>query len=167
MENEIWKEYPNDSNYSVSNLGRVKVKARISKTGSKLKGKIINISKSKHGYLKANINKKSRSVHQLVAETFLNHKPCGFEMVVNHIDFDRTNNLVSNLEIVTTRKNANRKHLKSASEYVGVSLAKGSTRWRSRILINRKYKHLGYFKCELAAAYAYQVALKELHVRCV
>tara|TARA_R110001606_G_scaffold115702_4_gene244090 strand:- start:2390 stop:2893 length:504 start_codon:yes stop_codon:yes gene_type:complete len=164
MQNEIWKEYPANTDYSVSSLGRVKVKARVSKDGRELKGKLIGVSVGDHGYLRVNINKKCRRIHQLVAETFLGHTPCGFKLVVNHIDFNKKNNRVDNLEIVTTRENGNRKHLKSASKYVGVSLSKGTNRFRSRILINKKYKHLGYFDCELAASNSYQTALKELEM---
>ena len=167
MENEIWKEYPNNSNYVISNLGRVYSKPRLSKAGHKLKGKILSESKDKYGYIVVSINSRPRYKHQLVAETYLGHKPCGYKLVVNHINFDILDNKVDNLEIVTARENSNRKHLKSSSEFVGVSWYNQNNKWKATITINGKQKHLGYFKCELAAADAYQVALKELHVRCV
>ena len=41
--------------------------------------------------------RKVRRIHQLVAMAFLGHVPCGFKLVVNHIDLDRLNSV---LEIV-------------------------------------------------------------------
>ena len=164
MQNEIWKEYPNDSDFSVSNLGRVKVKARTSKDGRAFKGKILKQTLSSRKYYNVKINKYTRTAHQLVAETFLDHTPCGYKLVVNHINFNKLDNRVSNLEIVTARENTNKKHLKSSSEFVGVYWNKKAERWTSEITINGSKKYLGRFKCELAAANAYQTALKELHV---
>jgi len=167
MENEIWKQYPANSNYSVSNLGRVKVKDRIGEDGRKLKARYLNEWKDKEGYFTVAICRKPRHKHQLVAETFLGHKPCGYKLVVNHKNFDKVDNRVSNLEIVTNRENTNRKHLKSSSKHTGVSWSNQIGKWKAQIQINGKIKYLGIFKCELAAADAYQTALKELHVRCV
>lgn len=42
-------------------------------------------------------------VHVLVAHAFIGPKPLGRE--INHIDYDHTNNLPSNLEYVTTLEN--------------------------------------------------------------
>lgn len=164
MENEIWKEYPANTGYLVSSLGRVKTKTRISNRGRILKGLTLKQQINSHGYLAVKIVRSKRVVHQLVAETFLGHKPCGFKLVVNHIDFNKKNNRVDNLEIVTTRENTNKKHLKSSSRYTGVDYQKTAKKWRARILIDKKSKALGYFKCELAAAHAYQIALKQLYV---
>ena len=163
MENEIWKEYPANSDYSVSSLGRVYSNPRLSKAGHKRKGIYLKPTLDA-GYLKVKIGGKNRTVHQLVAETFLGHKPCGYKLVVNHINFDGTDNRLSNLEIVTQRENANQKHLKSSSKYIGVSWSKEKSKWHAQIKIDGSTKYLGRFKCELAAAHAYQVALKQLHV---
>lgn len=103
---------------------------------------------------------KQRDVHQLMAETFLDHVPCGFKLVVNHINFDKKDNRLENLEIITTRENCNMKHLNSSSKHVGVYWGKNDKKWRATILINKKPIHLGSFKDEEEASEFYQNALK-------
>jgi len=111
------------------------------------------------GYEVVHINGKISYVHRLVAECFLNHKRCGFELVVNHIDFNKTNNKLDNLEIVTNRENSNKKHLKSSSKYIGVYWSGLNNKWRASISINSRNKHLGLFTDELEASKAYQKEL--------
>jgi len=145
--------------YKVSNLGRVK-SLKFNKE------KILKMSFATGGYCIVSLSKdgvvKMRTVHQLVAETFLGHTPCGMKLVVNHIDFDKTNNKVSNLEIVTSRENSNQKHLKSSSKYIGVSWNKPAKKWIANIWINGKKKNLGRFTNEIDASNAYQLKLSEI-----
>jgi hypothetical protein len=171
MNKEIWRPVIGyEGIYEVSNLGRVKSLERIvernngrNKTINEkiLKGRInsdryFNIDLCNKGVIK------TKTIHQLVAESFLNHKPCGMKLVVNHINFDRTDNRVENLEIVTARENANKKHLKSTSKYTGVAWYKTSKKWLASIYINGKSKHLGLFTDEYEAHLAYQSALSQL-----
>ena len=167
---EVWKDIENyEGLYQVSSLGRVKSLDRVVITSNKkkvrYKGRFLKQSKSNNGYLFVALSNKKISIkntHVLVAESFLGHVSKGWSLVVNHIDFDKTNNRADNLEVVTQRNNANRKHLKSSSEYTGVSWYKRDGKWVSNIVINRKLKHLGYFNNELEASNAYQKALKEI-----
>ena len=140
--------------YQISNFGNVKnCKTNLIK----------NAYLEKNGYYSITLRKngtgKTRKIHQLVAESFLNHKRCGLKLVVNHIDLDKTNNKVDNLEIITNRENCNRKHLKSSSKYIGVHWNTKDKKWKSVISINGKSKFLGYFISELEASKAYQEAL--------
>lgn len=73
------------------------------KTGSE---KLLKISTHHTGYLQVSLqdsNKKgvSKRVHRLVAEAFLGRS----ELLVNHIDFNKRNNNISNLEYVTHSEN--------------------------------------------------------------
>ena len=65
---------------------------------------IINFGNGeRNGYLRVKINGKTYSVHRLIAEAFLENLDCKSQ--VNHIDFDRGNNRVENLEWVTPSEN--------------------------------------------------------------
>ena len=140
--------------YQVSNFGNVK---------SCKNGFIMKCYLEKIGYYSIRLYNnnigKTRKVHQLVAESFLNHKRCGYKLVVNHIDLNKINNKVDNLEIVTARENSNRKHIESSSKYVGVQWNTEKRKWKSTIRINGNRNHLGYFNNELEASEAYQEAL--------
>lgn len=148
-----------EGDYQVSNLGRVKSlkhgKERILKDGY-----------SPSGYLGVVLSscgvKKSHTVHQLVAVAFLNHTCDGFILVVNHIDFNKSNNKSTNLEIITSRENTNRSHCKGTSKFIGVCFSSYHKKWLSKICINKKRIHLGYFENEIDAHLAYQEKLNQI-----
>lgn len=159
---QIWRDIPGyEGLYQVSNTGDVK-SLNYRKTG---KEKLLIQTISRVGYKNVSLYngiRRTIQVHQLVSIAFLGHKFCGYKFVINHKDFDKLNNHVDNLEIVTNRENLNRKHLKSTSQYVGVSWDKRENKWVSQIKINGKKKHLGHFRNELDASKAYQQKLKTL-----
>lgn len=159
---ENWKKIQGYENYEVSSLGRV----RSIKFG---KEKILKHAMNNRGYLYVSLCKngkaKSFRVHQLVAIAFLNHKPNGMKTVINHINFIRTDNRLENLEITTARENANQKHLKSTSKFIGVHWSKQNKKWKSSIRINRsKPIHLGHFINEEDAGEMYQLALANIEL---
>lgn len=65
--------------------------------------KYIKPQKDHKGYLYVEIGRKKYKVHRLVAKYFISN-PNNLPQV-NHIDCDKTNNNVSNLEWVTNREN--------------------------------------------------------------
>lgn len=159
MENqiEIWKDVVNQNgDYLVSNTGLIKSM----KFG---RNKYLKQFIDGRGYLAVNMyyngKQKTRNVHQLVAEAFLGHISCGMKLVINHIDFNKCNNKLENLEIVTSRENSNLKHIKSTSIYTGVSWDKKHSKWKSTIIINGKQKYLGFFDLEVKASQYYEKAL--------
>ena len=88
---------------------------------------------------------KTFDVHRLVAITFLpnpENKP-----IVDHKDRDTLNNNLDNLRWATHSENGmNKSLLKSnTSTKAGVSYDKKSDKWRVRIAINGKEKHIGCY----------------------
>ena len=156
---EVFKPVPNYPDYEVSNFGDVKSL----KYG---KERILKPAPNSNGYLQVDLRKKGerkiRKVHKLVAEAFLDHKPNGHILVINHINLNKLDNRLENLEIVTTRENTNRKHLKSTSKFTGVSWNTCKKKWLAQIYLNRNIKFLGYFKDELKASEAYQTELNNI-----
>ena len=154
---EFWVNIPNYENYQVSNLGRVK----------SLRNKIIlKQTKDGRGYYSVTIYrktiKKNINVHKIVAITFLNNKPDGTtKIVVDHINGNKKDNRLSNLQLITHRQNIS-KSKKGTSIYTGVSWSKQYQKWASRININKKDIKLGFFDDELDAFIAYKNKLKEI-----
>lgn len=93
---ECWADIPGHPNHQISTHGRVRYKntGRILKGGINQSGYHVVWLDHDHQYL----------VHRLVCETFYG-PPCDEYMQVNHIDCDRLNNHVLNLEWVTPSEN--------------------------------------------------------------
>ena len=98
MEKEIWKTIEDFPNYEVSNLGNVRNKKRgiLLKQTMGREGRYLSV------YLCNNGKENTQRVHRLVAEAFLGKHP---GMVVNHIDGDKLNNCLDNLEWCTAKEN--------------------------------------------------------------
>lgn len=112
MTEEIWKFIDEDKQrfYQISNKGNVRgVDRYINKRHGKafIKGKLLSKGIDKNGYvcISLNINGKYKTmrVHRLVANAFI-PKEEGKD-VVNHIDGDKTNNNIENLEWCTQSEN--------------------------------------------------------------
>jgi ribosomal protein L22 len=165
--NEVWKPIEGyEGIYEISSFGRVK-----SFYGKKnILGRILNPCLDGNGYPIVRLCKDKKlettTIHRLVAITFLNYKFEKGNSVVNHIDGNKTNNNLSNLEIVTQRKNLStcfrRDRNRLTSKYPGVSFDKINKKWRATVSIKRKQIFQKYFDSELEAAAAYQSKLIEL-----
>ena len=103
-QNEQWLRYQ-DSNYEVSNLGRVR---------NRNTGRMLAQTDNGYGYYYISINKKTTLVHRMVAEAFLPNP--NKEKWVNHIDCDKHNNKASNLEWCSPEYNSNYKPTKEAQK---------------------------------------------------
>lgn len=167
---EIFKDIPGyDGLYQVSNLGNVKSLPREVRCGRWTritKERILKNCKDIHGYFLVNLSQdgilKTRKIHQLVAIAFLNHTPCGHKIVVDHINDNKKDNRLENLQIITQRENAFKTQGNYSSQYKGVCWDKSRNKWMSQIKINGKKKHLGYFEKECEASVAYQNKLLSL-----
>lgn len=98
---ELWKVVEGTNGaLEISSHGRVKSNLR--------DGRILKVSADAKGYLRLRVtierNKYAFKIHRLVAEAFIpnpDNKP-----QVNHVDGDKKNNCVDNLEWVTNKENS-------------------------------------------------------------
>lgn len=113
---EIWKDIKDyEGLYQVSNLGRVKSLGRLvngsNQYGVKFqyfkKDKILKPVLDNWGYLRISLYKNTRKIakriHILVAEAFLDNQ--NNYSIINHINGDKTDNRVENLERCTQSHN--------------------------------------------------------------
>lgn len=164
---EIYKDIQGYENlYKVSNYGNIKSLFKGEDKAIVLKTSIVC------GYISCGLwnGGKGKMIknHRIVAQTFIpnpENKP-----EVNHIDGNRFNNHVSNLEWCTQRENTchrqktvNKKIKKS--KYIGVSPASECVnRWVATCLLNKKNHYLGIFGSEEEAHQAYLNFLKENNI---
>lgn len=152
---EIWKVYPNNTNYVISNMGRIK-RAKDSNPCGKhraiayKKDKILKPSISVYGYctkvLSTSDKKKQNiQIHRAVLETFVG--PCPEGMECNHKDVNPLNNNLSNLEWMTHQENANHSwvngRISIKGERIGISKLKEGEVWLiKKLLANKITLHL-------------------------
>ena len=114
---EIWKNIPNYEGYQVSNLGRVRTYNKISYTkkhGERhWKNRILKFKSKNYrtGYrvdLWKDGKPKTFLVARLVAFTFYNQDINNKQLTVDHIDGNRLNNNINNLELVSLEENIKR-----------------------------------------------------------
>ena len=123
-------DYPD---YEVSNLGNV----RNIKTGRILK------PRNNDGYYRVLLNNKNKRIHRLVALTFLPNPDNKTD--VDHIDRNRTNNVVSNLRWVSRSENC--LNTKSRDrELFGIYYREKKQKYQVVLTIDRKLKSIGYRK---------------------
>lgn len=106
---EIWKPISGwEGLYEISNHGRVKSLARLTSTGNRSVPERIlkhNVMKGYHCVTLQYAGKhKVYRVHRLVIGAFGEQQPSD-EHEVNHIDGDKANNCIENLEWVTPKEN--------------------------------------------------------------
>ena len=90
----MWKTVPVDNNYEACENGQIRDKDT---------KKIISQWKDKDGYLLVSLSRHLYRAHRIIASTFIsnpNNNP-----VVNHKDFNKSNNCVNNLEWTTYSEN--------------------------------------------------------------
>jgi len=157
--NEIWEDIKNfEGYYQVSNLGKVKSLKR----GRMLKDRILN--PNNRDYLAVclykNKNKKRITIHCLVWDVFGNQKRDCRELDVDHIDNNRFNNRIDNLQLLTHRDNCTKGKLltKKTSKYTGVCWYKSLKKWMAGISCKGYKYNLGYFNTEYEAHLIYEKA---------
>ena len=130
---ETWAPIPNHPGYEVSDAGNV----RSWKVYGPVSPRLLT-TRIEDGYLRVQLSRVSRRVHQLVLEAFVGPRPEG--MLTRHIDGDRTNNALGNLAYGTASENmrdrvdhgndpnATKTHCKNGHEYTAEN-TKIAARW--------------------------------------
>ncbi|AGH57574.1 ATPase [Pseudoalteromonas phage pYD6-A] len=166
---EIWKDIKDYENlYEISNFGRFRKHKCKLKEGREECSLLRAIGTNRDGYslvtLSKNGIKKNKTVHQLVAGAFMSNFSYGQQL--NHIDGDKTNNHIDNLECTSFSKNNAHAHAlglnpkKGKSKYHNVSIqfdkrAKNpKPKYMAAIKIDSKRHYIGSFSDEISAAKA-------------
>ena len=149
MDNEIWLPIAGYSKYNVSNFGRIK---RLDTN------KVLSSCLDKDGYLRTGITNDAGTrvkiyIHIQVAYAFLGPRLNNNEL--NHIDENKANARLDNLEYISKRENITYSAKNKVMRYV--TLHKG--RYQSSLFHNGKTIYLGRHDNELDA---HNVAVKYL-----
>lgn len=143
MDFEEWRDVPGfEGLYKVSNNGQVRSEDRViphncGKWSRSVKGRILKqvLSKQTNYYtvmLSKNGKPRCHTVHSLVAAAFL--EKTDSKQVVDHIDGNRQNNILSNLRYVSSKENANNPNTKDNMNMWET----GHTPWNKGIKWKRK-----------------------------
>lgn len=121
---EEWREIPSLEGYYASNSGRIKStrQRRFQNIGEHILVQNTNHKGYKRVRVMQDGKAKTMHVHRLVAEAFIpnpENKP-----QVNHIDFNRKNNSVNNLEWVTGRENCSHSSMNYSKAKKGKTITK-------------------------------------------
>lgn len=149
MPGEVWTNFPFSKNHLISNLGRGKSLARktLRSDGSYLtvKEKILSQWMNHQGYcmfsVKGNKKKRHWSAHRAVMTAFFGPS----ELVIDHLDSDKKNNYLFNLQYVTTRENVRRHFKKILKMPLGVRM-RSTGKYQAELRIGKQLHVLGNYK---------------------
>ena len=152
---EEWKSWEANQLYEVSNQGRIKRKQYKSSNCKVYKERILCGSKHDDGYIFVNIlmpdgSRKQIAKHRIVAEVYIPN-PDG-KPEVNHIDGNKMNNDISNLEWCTSSENEKHAYEECLQPH-NVYTYKGKLTKQQRDEIIEKYNTTNVSKRQLAKEY--------------
>lgn len=145
----MWIDIQNyEGLYQINKKGEVRSVDRVRFNGKyyqKFKGKILSPQKNSRGYYEVTLSKNGISnkllVHQLVYYTFSGDSK-KHNFVVDHKDENKLNNAFSNLQLISHRKNCQKSRSSSTGQ---TCIYKERGKYRVKIFIDGKTKHIGYF----------------------
>ena len=156
---ETWKTINGyEGKYEISSEGRVKSlawgKKKILKPG--MSNLYLFVGLYKNGKLT------STRIHTLVWDHFGDELRNGTKLTIDHVDENKLNNNIRNLQLLPIRENVSKgyKKIETTSKYTGVCWQPKRNKWIATIFIKGKIKNLGRFIDEYDAHLAYQKALK-------
>ena len=149
--NEIWKQLYGFRNWEISNLGRMRKSFMSTKVPDKNGYEYAHLSQDNH--------QRKIAVHRAVWENFNGEIPP--ELMINHIDGNKLNNSLDNLEVVTNRENIEH-YKKKLLTYRGSKV--NTAKLTDDTVINiRRRKELGVSTKQLAKEHGVSIsAIKRL-----
>jgi hypothetical protein len=142
---EIWMDVVGyENNYMISNFGKIK---------NVNTGRILSPGLNSRGYYTVTLYKKgeckSATIHRLLLSAFLPNTLN--KATVNHIDGDKSNNMLNNLEWATHSENTKHSYTK------GLASKKGEDHGRNKLtendVIKIKYEYKGLLYSTIAEIY--------------
>ena len=113
-------------------------------------------SQLKNGYWQVRIDGKFYYTHRIVYAIYHNRDPG--EFVVDHQDFNKSNNNPENLRLLDNSESQRHRRPYGKSKYKGVSWNKKANKWQVVIRVNGKTIHLGFYDDEEKAGLAFFLA---------
>jgi len=134
---------------------------KVDRRNNKIKGKQASRLKKSNGYQEVTINKKKHYAHRIIFMMFNGYWP----EQIDHIDGNRSNNLISNLREATNAQNNRNTKLRvnNTTGFKGIYFHKQNKNFVARITVDYKEIHLGCYKTAEEASQAYKKAALELH----
>lgn len=118
------------------------------------------------GYKQIRVGFKKHRAHRLAWFLFYGMWPDG---EIDHINGVRDDNRICNLRECTrseNMQNQRRAHVDNASGLLGATWNKQHRKWQSKLQINKRMHHVGYFDSAEAAHAAYVVLKRHLSAAC-
>ena len=164
---EQWKPIKGyEGLYEISNLGRIR---SLSRWVSNKRGiwekpeKILVGFIDKYGYKVTCLKGKIKKYHLVVWDYFGDRPRNGRKLQVDHIDGNKLNNRIDNLQLLTNRENVSKGYQdKGRLLPTGVSWHNQLNKYRSRIRVNGVATHIGVYDNIHDARLAYQSKLQEI-----
>tara|TARA_R110000803_G_scaffold179392_1_gene241790 strand:+ start:872 stop:1351 length:480 start_codon:yes stop_codon:yes gene_type:complete len=133
---------------------------------SKTKWRCCNDLKPNKGYIRININNKLYYLHRIIYKYFNEDWDITYSTnnQIDHININSLDNRIENIRVVNNSQNQRNKNKKKncSSKFIGVCWHKKNRKWRAKITINGKDKHLGTFDNEEEAHLVYKKKYDEI-----
>lgn len=163
---EEWRDIQGyEGYYQISNWGRIKSLSRITfrppKGEIRTKEKIRKLSVGSDGYVRLRLHKNNIghtiNVHILVWDHFGDKGRTGFE--IDHIDGNKQNNNIENLQLLTPRENTVKYHQSHGKRHgLPMGVYKEDKKYTAHICRSGKQSRLGTFLTPELASQAYEQA---------
>lgn len=117
------------------------------------------------GYCQVTIDNVNYYGHRISYMLIHSIESLSSEIMIDHVDGNKTNNSPDNLRIANKSTNGmNRgKQSNNSSGFKGVSFRKDRNKWLAKITKKGKPYHIGLFDAKEEAALAYRQAASEIH----